>query len=268
MTVGLEGQTRLPPTVTNGIGMEFVLIRPGTLLVGRFEPTCPSPAAQDEAKRDARARWTEVHTEHCRAIVGRDRQPGFTVTIKRPFYIGRYEVSQREWTTVMGANPSAFQGDRIEGDAGTHPVDSVTWADTQRFVDRLNVREKSRAHRLPTEFEWEYAARAGASSDPTWDEIRRVAWVQDIATMSTHPVGKKQPNAWGLHDMLGNVWEWVDDVYNGKIFADPVPPRRGSTHVLKGAGFLGDVKNAIYSTHAAGPGDGFDVGFRVVRDVP
>ena len=68
--------------------------------------------------------------------------------------------------------------------------------------------------------------------------------------------------------MLGNVWEWVGDYYNEKIFADPVPPRHGTTHVLKGGGFLGDVKNTIYSTHAAGPGDGFDVGFRIVRDPP
>jgi sulfatase modifying factor 1 len=68
--------------------------------------------------------------------------------------------------------------------------------------------------------------------------------------------------------MLGNVWEWVSDYYNEKIFADAVPPRHGATHVLKGGGFLGDVKNTIYSTHAAGPGDGFDVGFRIVRDLP
>lgn len=67
--------------------------------------------------------------------------------------------------------------------------------------------------------------------------------------------------------MLGNVWEWVSDDYNEKIFADPVPPHRGTTHVLEGAGFLGDVKNVVYSTHAGGPGDRFDVGFRVVRDL-
>ena len=84
---------------------------------------------------------------------------------------------------------------------------------------------------------------------------------------TTHPVGTKKPNAWGLHDMLGNVWEWVQDYDNEKIFADPLPPRRGKARVLKGGGFLADVKNAVYSTHAAGPGDGFDVGFRIVRDV-
>jgi formylglycine-generating enzyme required for sulfatase activity len=74
------------------------------------------------------------------------------------------------------------------------------------------------------------------------------------------------PNAWGLYDMLGNVWEWVHDFYNEKIFADPEPPRSGKEHVLKGASFTGDVKNATYMTHAAGPGNGFDIGMRIVME--
>ena len=191
----------------------------------------------------------------------RERRSGFTVTLPHPYYIGKYEVTQGEWAKVMDSNPSIFQGTR-------HPVDSVTWDDAQRFVQRLNQREKTTVYRLPTEFEWEYAARAGASADPAWDAIRELAWEQDIATATTHPVGLKKANPWGLHDMLGNVWEWVSDYYNEKIFADTVPPRNGTTHVLKGGGFLSDVKNTIYSTHAAGPGDGFDVGFRIVRDLP
>jgi sulfatase modifying factor 1 len=200
--------------------------------------------------------------------VKRERRSGFTVTLPRPYYIGKYEVTQGEWTKVMGSNPSIFQSSRVGGDSARHPVDSVTWNDAQQFVRRLNQRENTTAYRLPTEFEWEYAARAGASADPTWDEIRELAWEQDITAATTHVVGTKKANAWGLHDMLGNVWEWVSDYYNEKIFADAVPPRHGATHVLKGGGFLGDVKNTIYSTHAAGPGDGFDVGFRIVRDLP
>lgn len=80
-------------------------------------------------------------------------------------------------------------------------------------------------------------------------------------------MGTKKPNAWGLYDTLGNVWEWVQDRYNEKIFADPTPPKSGSQHVLKGAPFYGDVKNATYMTHAAGPGSKYDVGFRVVMEV-
>jgi sulfatase modifying factor 1 len=265
--VMLAMQPAPPPTITNSIGMELVLIQPGTLLVGRFEPNCPSPSPSDQ-NQDPRARWTQADTTRCEEIVKRERRSGFTVTLPRPYYIGKYEVTQGEWTKVMDANPSVFQGGRVGGDASRHPVDSVTWDDAQRFVQRLNEREKTTAYRLPTEFEWEYAARAGASADPTWDEIREFAWEQDVKNATTHPVGLKKPNRSGLHDMLGNVWEWVSDYYNEKVFADPVPPRNGTTHVLKGGGFLSDVKNTTYSTHAAGPGDGFDIGFRIVRDPP
>jgi formylglycine-generating enzyme required for sulfatase activity len=257
------------PTITNSIGMELVLIRPGTLFVGRFEPACPSPFDSNNAGEDPRMRWTQADTARCEEIVKRERRSGFTVTLSRPFYIGKFEVTQGEWTKVMGSNPSRFQSQgQGQDQRQRHPVDSVTWDDAQRFVQRLNQREKTTAYRLPTEFEWEYAARAGAAGDPTWDEIRELAWEQDVTTAATHPVGLKKPNPWGLHDVLGNVWEWVADYYNEKIFADPEPPRHGTTHVLKGGGFLSDVKNTTYSTHAAGPGDGFDIGFRIVRDLP
>lgn len=268
IATGATGQPAPAPTLTNSIGMALVLIQPGTLVVGRFEPACPSPSDRDSPDQDPRARWTEADTARCEAIVKRERQSGFSVSLPRPYYIGRYEVTQAEWTQVMGSNPSVFQRLRVGRDTASHPVDSVTWDDAQRFVEKLNRRERTSAYRLPTEFEWEYAARAGASADPAWDEIRELAWEQDVTTATTHPVGSKKPNRWGLHDMLGNVWEWVGDYYNQKVFADPVPPRNGATHVLKGGGFLADVKNATYSTHAAGPGDGFDVGFRIVRDLP
>jgi len=192
---------------------------------------------------------------------------GFPVTIDRQYYIGKYEVTQAQWKKVMGSNPSLFQGDKVTDDADRHPVDSVTWADAQAFVKKLNALEKTNAYRLPTEFEWEYAARAGGDADTPWTDIREQAITGYNVYQTTHAVGEKKPNAWGLYDMLGNVWEWVQDYYNEKVFADPTPPKTGKEHVLKGGGFAADVKNSIPATHAGGPGSRFDVGLRVVRDL-
>lgn len=257
-------------TVTNAIGMEFVLVSPGAMLVGRFQPECPQPnaaAASQDPATNPRARWTLDDHTRCEDMTKRDAMPGFTVTIAGPYYIGKYEVTQGEWKRVMGTNASVFQGRRVGGDADRHPVDNVTWTDAQAFVRKLNAMDPGARYRLPTEFEWEYAARAGASEEPSWDDIRQSAWEQDVDLGTTHPVGGKKPNAWGLYDTLGNVWEWVADIYNEKLFAGPVPPTSGKTHVLKGGSFVSDVKNTTWSTHAGGPGSGFDVGFRIIRDV-
>ncbi len=255
--------------VINAIGIEFVLIRPGTMLVGRFQPRCPSPAtaALREAPPDPRGRWTPEDQVRCEEMAERDARPGFAVTIASPYYIARHEVTQAHWKSVMGRNSSVFQGTMVRGGSERHPVDNVSWEEAQAFVRRLNALDTTATYRLPTEFEWEYAARAGATREPSWDEIRESAWQSDVDLGTTHPVGGKKPNAWGLYDMLGNVWEWVADVYNERWFADPVAPTSGSTHVLKGGSFVSDVKNTTWSTHAGGPGSGFDVGFRIVREV-
>ena len=256
-------------TTTNSIGMEFVLVTPGSMLVGKFQPACPdSNARRLDPRADPRTQWHAEDYARCAEMVKRDARPGFTVAIARPFYIGKYEVTQAQWRKVVGTNSSVFQGSMVKDDADQHPVDNVTWADAQRFVERLNAMDHSAHYRLPTEFEWEYAARAGANDEPTWALIHESAWEQDVDKGTTHAVGGKKPNAWGLYDTLGNVWEWVDDFYNEQLFADPVPPRTGTTHVLRGGSFVSDVKNTTWFTHAGGPGSGFDVGFRVVREVP
>ena len=250
-----------PATVTNAIGMELVLIQPGTMVVGRFQPVCPDSAAtRGRPPADPRMAWSAEDYRQCAEMARRDALAGFTARIARPYYIGKYEVTQAEWTRVMGTNPSVFKGER-------RPVDNVSWDDAQAFVRRLNALDRTARHRLPTELEWEYAARAGADSEPSWPQIRAAAWEQDVDKGTTHVVGTKAPNAWGLHDTLRNVWEWVDDFYHEKMFPDPTPPTRGTTHVLRGGSFLSDVKNATWFTHAGGPGSGFDVGFRVVREI-
>lgn len=259
----LTAQTRL----TNAVGMEFVSIAPGTMIVGRFQPVCPKPGPTlpDQAG-DPRARWNEDDFRRCQEMVKRDAMPGFRVRIPREYQIGKYEVTQAQWKRVMAKNPSIFQGASAKNGTDRHPVENVSWADVQEFIRRLNATDKTARYRLPTEFEWEYAARAGAKGEPGWDEIRASAWQSEVDLGTTHPVGGKKPNRWGLYDTLGNVWEWVTDYYNEQLFASPVPPRTGTTHVLKGGSFVSDVKNATWSTHAGGPGSGFDVGFRIVRE--
>ena len=284
--------------------MEFVLIQPGSMQVGVFKPECPNPnappltfpsapvrkadgtatgtaAAPRPAMpaRDPRAAWTPADYAKCAELVKQDTSDGFPVKIDKPYFIGKYEVTQGQWQKVMGKNPSIFQGDKVTDDAQKHPVENVTWKDAQSFVRKLNALEKTDAYSLPSEFQWEYACRAGGSGQQSWEYIRQTA-VEGVAGFgagaatgaqaakrpTTSVVGSKQPNAWGIYDMLGNVWEWVDDPYNGKIFADPVPAKSGPEHVLKGGGFLSDVKNTICATHGAGPGDRWDVGFRVVKE--
>jgi formylglycine-generating enzyme len=251
---------------TNGMGMEFVRVEPGRMVVGRFQPTCPSPT-EAAAAADPRTRWDPADYRRCEQRVDEQSSSGFEVSIGRAFNIGRYEVTQEEWTRVMGSNPSFFQGERVEGDSRRHPVESVTWEDAHAFVERLSAIDTSANYRLPTEMEWEYAARAGAEAEPSWEQIRESGWIALTDRGTTRPVGGKQPNAWGLYDTLGNVWEWVEDRYNGKLFPDPDPPARGDTRVLRGGGFLSDVKNATYFVHAGGPGNGWDVGFRIIMEV-
>jgi formylglycine-generating enzyme len=258
------------PTHTNSIGMEFVLIQPGSMVIGKFQP--PYPVPEDTVKNASHERimwmgdgrsYNTQEFNHAKDLAASDAMPGFEVKIPKPYYIGKFEVTQAQWKKVMGANPSVFQGEKVNS-PDDHPVESVTWEDVKRFLKKLNAMEKGRRYRLPTEFEWEYAARAGRQDDIPWPDIQASA---QLGGVTTSAVAQKQPNAWGLYDMLGNVWEWVEDIYNKKIFADPNPPRKGKQHVLKGASFTGDVKNATYMTHAGGPGNGWDVGFRVVMEI-
>lgn len=248
------------PNITNAIGMEFVLIQPGSMVVGKFQTVVSRPKNKPANRRTLPESAYAVADEMARQAA----QPGFRVTLDKPYYLGKFEVTQAQWEKVMGQNPSFFKGNKITDDPAKHPVDNITWQDTQKFIQRLNKLDPTHRYRLPTEFEWEYAARAGAEGDIPWPDARAMAV---LGGTTTSVIGQKQPNAWGLYDMLGNVWEWVQDYYNEKIFPDPAPPRSGKEHVLKGASFTGDSKNATYMTHAAGPGNGYDIGFRLVMEV-
>jgi eukaryotic-like serine/threonine-protein kinase len=200
---------------TNSLGMQFRLIPAGKFLMG--SPGNEKGRSSDELQHE--------------------------VILTRPFYLGIYPVTQGEYERVMGRNPSHFKGDR-------HPVECVSWEDAMAYIERLNSihEEKSlgRRYRLPTESEWEYACRAGSTSAYCFgaeeSRLGDYAWYGSNSGSETHPVGKKKPNAWGLHDMHGNVWEWCSDWYGdypGVTVTDPTGPKDGLLRVHRGGGWSG-----------------------------
>jgi formylglycine-generating enzyme required for sulfatase activity len=174
-----------------------------------------------------------------------DEKPVHRVTITKPFYLGKYEVTQGQWKAVMGTNPSKFTGnDEL-------PVEQVSWEECQEFIRRLNART-GLEFRLPTEAEWEYACQAGASGDYAGN-LDQMGWYDKNSNNTTHSVGQKQPNAWGLYDMHGNVWEWCadwygDTYYNGSPGTDPKGPSGGSVRVNRG-GCWGSVASYCRSAY-------------------
>jgi formylglycine-generating enzyme required for sulfatase activity len=128
-----------------------------------------------------------------------DEKPVHKVTLPQPFYLGKFEVTQEQWQAVMGSNPSNFKGPKL-------PVENVSWEDCQGFLAKLQEKT-GRKFVLPTEAQWEYACRAGTTGDYAGN-LDAMAWYDRNSGSTTHPVGQKQPNAWALYDMHGNVWEW------------------------------------------------------------
>lgn len=144
--------------------------------------------------------------------------PVHRVKIKNPFYIGKTQVTQRQWKKIMGTSPSNFKDE-------ARPVEMVSWEEIQEFIKILNEMENIDKYRLPSEAEWEYACRAGTQSRYFFgdDEIKigEYAWYTRNSGSKTHPVGKKKPNPWGLYDLNGNVWEWVQDSWHDNYAGAP-----------------------------------------------
>ena len=193
-----------------------------------------------------------------------NEQPTIQVLIIRGFWLGRYEVTQSEWRAVMGTNPAQFSGGGEDC-----PVERVSWNDAQEFIGKLNARAGAERYRLPTEAEWEYAARAGTSGD-RYGDLDAIAWYAGNSGRKTHPVGRKLANAWGLYDMLGNVWEWVDDHYGDYPGASTLDSRgRGSSQARVGRGGSWDAIAGACRASTRGnglPGNRTEtVGFRLLR---
>ena len=224
----------------NSIGMELVLMPAGEFMMG-----------SDYAEPDER--------------------PIHRVVISKPFYLGKYEVTQAQWLEVMGTNPSHFKGDL------NRPVERVSWYMVQDFIRRLNGREGHSKYRLPTEAEWEYAMRAGSTTRYSFGDnesfLEQFAWYNKNDGGKTHPVGQLKPNAWGLYDMHGNVWEWVHDWRGPYLLGtviDPQGPATGNAKGYRGGGWgygagrcrsadrSYDAPHYVYGTH----------GFRLARNAP
>lgn len=168
---------------------------------------------------------------------GDDERPVTRVTFTTAFSLGKTQVTQRSWVAVMGKNPSGFKGESL-------PVENVSWDDAMEFCRKLTTLERSAGslpsgyvYTLPTEAQWEYACRAGTTGDYAGD-LQAMAWYSDNSANTTHAVGGKQANAWGLHDMHGNVWEWCADWYADKLpggsVSDSKGPASGSFRVDRG----------------------------------
>ena len=165
-----------------------------------------------------------------------NEKPVHQVTLTNDYYMGKYEVTQALWQAVMGSNPSEYKGDNL-------PVETVSWNDCQKFISKLNSLT-GRMFRLPTEAEWEYAARGGKESRGYQysgsSNISDVAWYDENSGSKTHPVGTKQANELGIYDMTGNVWEWCSDwysSYSSSSQTNPTGSDRGSARVSRGGGW-------------------------------
>jgi formylglycine-generating enzyme required for sulfatase activity len=200
-----------------------------------------------------------------------NEKPVHKVRISQRFYLGKYPVTQAQWEAVMGTHPSQFTGDH------NRPVDVVSWEETQEYIGRLNMREGGAGYRLPTEAEWEYACRAGAQTaysfgdDPSQLDV--YGWYANNSGFMSHPVGQRKPNAWGLYDMHGNVWEWVQDSYRAyapEPVTNPQGPASGSDRVFRGGGWRSDARHcrsAYRGDGAPGHRAGYR-GFRLLRAAP
>lgn len=170
-----------------------------------------------------------------------NEKPIHKVTITKPFYLGKYEVTQEQWRAVMGDNPSRSKGPH-------KPVENVSWNDCQAFLKKLSEKMPGRTFRLPTEAQWEHACRAGTTTEFFFGNnpagMFDYAWWADT-TSETHPVGEKKPNPWGLFDMYGNVWEWCSDwwaEYTADEAVDPSGPASGSDRALRGGAWSSPVE--------------------------
>ncbi|MGI6457608.1 MAG: SUMF1/EgtB/PvdO family nonheme iron enzyme [bacterium] len=239
-------------------GIEFIKVPAGSFRMGTTDA--------DRAALQELGKWSDLYV--CET-------PARVVTISKPFFISRCEITQAQWSRWMDNNPAAFRGD-------DRPVESVDWSDVNAFMNKL--KEQSGAvYRLPSEAEWEYCALAGGdgwfgmgqeNEEITVENIEQYAWVITNSENQTQPVGQKKPNAIGLYDMQGNVWEWCLDWYDCETYStldgkDPVNHRRVTERVMRGScwGLEPEYARVRFRSGNLPDFKSQYVGFRLVREV-
>ena len=236
-----SGSNAISIPVKDGISIEMVKVEAGTFMMG----------ATSEMKDPYD--W---------------EKPVHQVTLTNDYYMGKYEVTQALWQAVMGSNPSNFKGDNL-------PVETVNWNDCQEFISKLNSLT-GRKFRLPTEAEWEYAARGGKKSRGYQysgsNSISDVAWYSGNSGRVTHPVGTKQANELGIYDMSGNVYEWCQDWYgsfSSSSQTNPTGADSGSSRVFRGGSWYGNARYCRLSFRDCTPPDcrGYNLGLRLALSV-
>ena len=239
-----EPSDEITITLPGGVPLTMALIPAGTFMMG------------------------SLSSDSDRSII---EEPQHQVTITKPFYMGTYEVTQEQWEAVMENNPSWFNYNP------KNPVECVSWNDCQDFIMELNTMGIGK-FRLPTEAEWEYACRAGSTTrfpwghDPEYSQLGQYAWYRDNSGDKTHPVGQKQPNAWGLSDMHGNVYEWCSDWfgdYSSASQTDPTGPSSGDCRILRGGDWYLDPQFCRSANRSGStPTGAYNfLGFRLVREL-
>jgi formylglycine-generating enzyme required for sulfatase activity len=228
-----------------GVKMEMILIPAGQFMMG--SPDSDRSASNDE-------------------------KPRHLVRITHEFYMGKYPVTQEQWTAVMGNNPSLFINPK-------NPVEWVSWQDGLKFLRKMNEKAGGGKWEYPTEAQWEYACRAGSTTIFCFGDdeagLNDYGWYDKNSGGKSHPVGEKKPNAWGLYDMHGNVWQWVWDWYDPSYYAhsptdDPTGPATGTERVSHGGTWASAARSARSANHGRIEADhhGSHLGFRAAMIPP
>jgi formylglycine-generating enzyme required for sulfatase activity len=239
--------------VINSIGMEFVFIPPGSFEMGTYKVETMDDEAMDDESG------------------GYDDEILHIVTLSKGFFLTTTPVTQMQWKIVMENNPSQFKEN-----GNNRPVENVSWDDAQAFIKKLNEMETNHTYCLPTEAEWEYACRAGTSSQYSFgndgEKMDEYAWYKNNSDGMTHPVKQKKANAWGMFDMHGNVWGWCEDWYSEYTkddVTDPMGPVSGTGRVIRGGGWSDSPENIRSGVRGRFmPGDrSVDIGFYILRKI-